>query len=93
MGFSSLLMQTRWSFAADVTTGQYSKPQEVAHHRRPLIPYTSDQSQMDFGYSVVVTRSKVRGRGRVLQMTFKSQSGCDFEILGWGVKVNKNVGD
>lgn len=90
---SSLLMQTRWSFAADIVTGQYSRAQEVAHHRRPVFAFPSDPGGTDDGYTVVVTRSKVRGRGHVLQMTFRSEREKDFEILGWGVVVNKNQGD
>lgn len=43
------------------------------------------------GYSVAVSKDKVRGKGRALQIHFTSEEGKDFEILGWGIYYSKNT--
>ena len=40
---------------------------------------------------VVVSRSKVRGKGRALQLRFESQPGKDLELLGWANNFSGNT--
>jgi hypothetical protein len=44
------------------------------------IPSTLD---FDDGYPVVITRNKIRGRGRALQIKFTADEDYDMRILGW----------
>ncbi len=71
---------------ADGTTSNYGVSgkigarNEVYRHVRKFVPLST--SDVD-GYPVVVTRNKVRGRGRVLQLRFEGAATKDSHIIGW----------
>jgi hypothetical protein len=39
----------------------------------------------DNGFPLVVAKSKVRGRGKVLQLKFESEDGKDMQLAGWSI--------
>ena len=39
----------------------------------------------DNGYPVVVTKNKVRGRGKVVSFKFSTSATKDCQLLGWAV--------
>lgn len=41
------------------------------------------------GYLVAISKNKVRGKGRTLQIRFESEEGKDFQLLGWGIEISK----
>jgi len=43
------------------------------------------------GYLVSISKNKVRGKGRTLQIRFSSSPGKDFQLLGWGIEVSKET--
>lgn len=84
---SSTLMSGFWDWASDnpfeADTGKITDTQEVYRHRRNFIPAIS--SDLD-GYPVVLTRNKLRGRGRALQLKFEGGDPAkDSHILGYTV--------
>lgn len=82
---SSTTMTAYWDWTDDSVTGKVGTAQEVYRDVRGFVP--SGASDTD-GYPVVVTRNKVRGRGRVLQLKFAAStdaSGEDSHILGYTV--------
>lgn len=82
---SSTTMQARWDWSDDTVTGKLGASSQVYRHTRGFAP--SGTGDVD-GYPVVVTRNKVRGRGRALQLVFKgsiSASPFDSHILGFTV--------
>lgn len=53
-------------------------------------PFVVDEGTLDFNYpfDTIVNRTRLRGRGKVMKIKFKSQTGKDFrlqgyELLGW----------
>ncbi len=40
---------------------------------------------------VVVTNNKVRGSGKAMSIEFTSESGKDFDLLGWSVLASGNT--
>lgn len=40
---------------------------------------------------VSAVRKKVRGKGKALQLRFTSVSGKDFNLLGWGIVIDKKT--
>ena len=42
------------------------------------------------GYLNTVSKNKIRGRGKVLQLNFRSEEGKDFNLLGWAGWITKN---
>jgi hypothetical protein len=90
---SSTLMSAYWDWSDDPVTGKggttypdgsakTSGQQEVYRHRRQFVPASA--GDLD-GYPVIVTRNKVRGRGRALQLRFDGATDKDSHILGFTV--------
>lgn len=66
-----------WDWANDTSSPRVTTPQEVYKFRD--------------GYLVSATRLKMRGRGRQLQLQFDSESGKNFNLLGWAVYYVHNA--
>ncbi len=77
---SSCTMQTRWDFTDSADTGKWDAGQEVYRHTRMFIP---NGTSFDDGYPVVITKNKVRGRGRALQLKFTADPDYDMRLIGW----------
>ncbi len=93
---SSTLMKGYWDWATDSTpfeqeTNKITSQQEVYRHRRAFVP--TSVNDLD-GYTVVVTRNKLRGRGRALQLRFDAGDDLkDSHLLGFTInyKVSKRI--
>lgn len=77
---SSNLLTAYWDWTDDSVSGKIGDQYETYRHVRGFIP--SGAGDVD-GYPVVVTRNKVRGRGRVLQLRFDGAATKDSHILGF----------
>jgi hypothetical protein len=77
---SSNLLTAYWDWTDDSVTGKIGSQNETYRHVRQFVP--SGTTDVD-GYPVVVTRNKVRGRGRVLQLRFDGAATKDSHILGF----------
>jgi hypothetical protein len=89
INYSSTRMTGFWDWSSDITldvkeavTGKKTTESEVYRKPRQWAPHT--QYDLD-GYPVVVSRNKLRGRGRVLQLRFRGDEGKDSHILGYTV--------
>lgn len=82
---SSTKMQARWDWADLSVNGKWGSVQEVYRHLRMYQP-ASAADTFDDGVPLVVTRNKVRGRGRSLQIKLYAGQGKDSFIAGWHVK-------
>lgn len=82
--FNSCILKGKFDFAVTQATGQWSTEQE-AYRLNALRMDNVSGVEADYGFSVVETKNKVRGRGKALVIRFESSPGKDFELLGWGV--------
>lgn len=78
---SSCLMQTRWDFTDNSYAGKWQDPVQVYKQRRLFLADAGDP--FDDGYPLVVSRNKLRGRGKAVQFKFASEEGKDMQIVGW----------
>ena len=71
-------------------TNKIGSQKETYRHLRAFVP--SGASDVD-GYPVVVTRNKIRGRGRVLQLRFDGAATKDSHIMGFttNYKISSRV--
>ena len=90
----STRMQGWWDFTTDITedpreavTGKKTDRQEVYRNPRHWAPITPFDMN---GYPVLVTRNKLRGRGRVLQLRFEGKAGHDSHILGYTANYKRS---
>jgi hypothetical protein len=74
--------QETWDGSANNfgVSGKIGSQNEVYRHVRGFVPLATSDSD---GYPVVVTRNKVRGRGRVLQLRFDGSATKDSHLLGF----------
>ena len=77
---SSNLLTAYWDWTDDSVSGKIGSQNETYRHTRGFVPSAADDVD---GYPVVVTRNKIRGRGRVLQLRFDGAATKDSHILGY----------
>lgn len=88
---SSCSLQGRWDWTDSSASNRWSQSQEVYRHNRGWL--ADVPGDFDTGEQVVVTKNKVRGRGKALQLKFTSANDKDMQILGWAITYlgNTNV--
>jgi hypothetical protein len=47
--------------------------------------------QYDNGYETVVTKSKLRGKGKVMSLLIETEPKKDCKLLGWSMVVSTNA--
>jgi len=78
---SGCLMQSRWDFTDNTNPGKWAD--EVQVYRQPR-PFFAEPSQsFDDGYPLVISKNKLRGRGKAVQFRYRSEAGKDMKIVGW----------
>ena len=88
---SSTLMTAQWDWSENpvtdaniAITNKIGAQQQVYRHVRQFVPSAADDVD---GYPVIVTRNKVRGRGRALQLRFDGAADKDSYILGFTTNI------
>ena len=86
---SSCMLQARWEWTTSSTPGRWSTAQQVYRYNIPYIPDDVNDT-LDYGYSVITTKNRIRGYGKALSLYFYSEVGKDLYLLGWGTDVSGN---
>lgn len=82
---SSLILKSYWDFKTQESSSQQ------AYRIKPFnLVNTSDLTDTNQVSTMVITRLKVRGRGRSMRLRFESEQGKNFVLLGYGVIVGAN---
>lgn len=78
---SSMFVTSFWDFKS----ASSSSPQQAYRFKR--MPVVNSSNLLDFNHpeSVIVTRMKLRGKGRSMRIKFESEQGKDFILLGFSV--------
>ena len=87
---SSCIVQSRWDFSDSSTSGKWGPSTEVYRLNRPLILPVAGQP-LDYGHSIVTTKSRLTGRGKALSLRFSTSNGKNLHILGWAIKFTGNT--
>lgn len=89
---SSCLMQVRWDWTDSSVANKWSREQETYRHKRLFLPAVPSSTFTD-GYPVVVSKSKIRGRGKALHIRWLGVADKDMQMLGWAIIFvgNQNV--
>lgn len=81
---SSCLLQARWDWHTTNTGNRWSSSIQAYRQLRAYMP-AGPSTAFDPGNSIVVTKNRLRGHGRALQLRFSSEQGKDLQLLGWQV--------
>ena len=88
---SEIQMQARWDWSDNSVAGKWGESQQVYRHRRQYVPSSTADTFAD-GQPVLVTKNKVRGRGRSLALKFTAGTGKDAWLIGWQIEFLANSG-
>lgn len=87
---SSCFVRTQWDWANSPNSGKWQNPFQAYRYRRPYF-ISNPSDSYDNGFETVVTRNKIRGRGRAFSLYMETEEGKDCQILGWVLDVNGNA--
>lgn len=85
---SSCMVQSQWNWNNTADQGKWGASFQAY---RLLRPYTVVASgNFDYGETVIVTKNRLRGRGKALSVLFESETGKDMKLLGWNAITTIN---
>ena len=84
---SSCLLKAFWDLRIASSSSQQAYRLLV-----PTIVDTGDLTSFNYPYSSIITRNRIRGKGRNLKLRFESTTGKDFQLQGYEVINAKNQG-
>lgn len=84
---SSCKVRSLWEWSDNINSGRWGQEFQAYRYNRHYIPETSGSSY-DYGQSVIATKNKLRGKGRVLSLYIKTEPGKDCRLLGWSMMVS-----
>jgi len=89
---SSCKVQAQWEWANSAMSGRWGKEFQAYRHKRAYIPESAADGY-DNGFSVVTTKNRLRGKGKVLSLQLKTEPLKDCKLLGWSTitSVASNV--
>lgn len=77
----SCMLTAKFDFAIDDGAGKWSTPQETFKYRTLQLAKVNNVED-NYPFSVIDTRVKARGTGRVVVYRYESTPGKDFELIG-----------
>lgn len=80
---SSCMVQARWDFADSTAGNKIGSAFQAYRHNRVQIAPNTLPATFDPGYSIVITKNKIRGVGKAIQLKFYTEVGKDCYIYGW----------
>lgn len=86
---SSIKIRSMWDWSNSEESGKWSPEFQAYRHNRYWTP-SNAFSEFNDGNLVVVTKNKLRGRGKVLSLLFKTEPYKDFNLIGWSMLLSVN---
>jgi len=85
---SGCLVQSQWEWTNNAGAGKWGREFQAYRLPRNYTPESASDDLSSYGYTVVRTKSSLRGHGRALSLQFKTEAGKDCHIYGWGLNVS-----
>lgn len=86
---SSCIIQSRWDWTNSNNSNKWGVPFEAYRYRRVYFPANLGDPY-DTGYEMIVSKNKLRGRGRSIAIKFTSSPGKEMHIYGWSLVMTAN---
>ena len=87
---SSCFLRSKWDWTDDADSGKWSIRRQIYRLKREFD--SGIISGIEPGQSIIISREKIKGRGRALQFRFESETGKDFNLHGWQTVVEQQDG-
>lgn len=86
---SSCFVQSQWDWSNSANSNKWSEPFQVYRYNRAY--FVSDiDDPFDTGYEIIMTKNKLRGRGRAIGFKFTSSPKKEMHIYGWALPITVN---
>ena len=82
---SGATVQTRWEWS-DLDVGRWTTPEAAYRLNRFYIP-EDDTDPFDYGFEVIKTKLRMRGKGFAFSIRYESEDQKDFQLLGFAVNM------
>jgi hypothetical protein len=79
---SSCMVQAQWEWANSSNSGKWSRPWQAYRYKRAYIP-ANGADPYDTGFYTIVSKTKIRGFGKVLSLYISTEPEKDCKLLGW----------
>jgi hypothetical protein len=87
---SGCLVRCQWDFANTTVSNKWSSLTQAYRYRRAV--YVTDiDDDYDNGFELVVSKSKLRGRGKAFSLYMETEPKKDCRIIGWSISLNGNT--
>lgn len=86
---SGCLMRTRWGWSDTSASLKWTRQQEIYRYRLPQL-VTGPGDSYENGFTMVTSKSKVRGSGNAFSMEFQSVPTKDCILVGWNIYAQSN---
>ncbi|MNQ04018.1 hypothetical protein D3C85_167250 [compost metagenome] len=86
---SSCRVSARWEWANHANSGQWGRSFQAYRFKRHYIP-ADISDPFNNGYQTVVTKNKLRGKGRVVSLFIETEPAKDCQLLGWSIVMSAN---
>lgn len=86
---SGCLFRCQWNFANSINSKKWSPLQQAYRYRKPFWA-EEPNGEYDYGFEVIQSKNKVRGKGKAFALYFETEPLKDCQILGWNLSINGN---
>lgn len=89
---SSCTVQSIWDWTNSINSNKWGVPFQAYRYRRLYFPVDVNDD-FDTGHETIITKNKLRGRGRAISFKFTSEPLKEMHIYGWSfvMGMNSNV--
>lgn len=88
---SGCLYRTQWDWANKASSHKFSALSQAYRYRKPFFSAGPGDTSYDNGFETVVSKNKIRGRGRAFALYFETEPDKDCNVLGWNLTINGNA--
>lgn len=82
---SGCFVQAQWDWSNHPDSGKWGEPFQAYRWTRPYILPPAGQP-ITYGYEVITTKNRLRGRGKALSLYIYSDEDKDFYLYGWSMR-------
>jgi hypothetical protein len=86
---SSCVVQARWEWSDSANSNRWGNPFQAYRYKRLYFPADS-LDPYDTGFSTIVTKNKLRGKGKVLSIKFSTEAEKNLHLYGWSMIMSMN---
>lgn len=84
---SSCILQSQWEWSNSANSNRWGRDIQLYQYKRHYIPADA-LDDYDNGFETIVTRRKLRGKGRAISLKFSTEPLKDCRLLGWGMDMS-----